>query len=410
MENFLVSLLGTVYPANDMMAGMLVLYAEVFGLISFVLFAIANILYVCIVMYSGNLKKRVTLFTKEQEMLLDVVFLVFPTLAILYILVPTLGFIFNSDFANIDTFVNINVIGHQWYWTYEYYNNLCVLPGFANINIETMLLQIDSFMDTEATINRLLEVTNRLVIPVGHFVGLHITAADVIHSFALPQLGIKVDAIPGRIAQATLFVPTSGVFRGQCSELCGAYHGFMPIVLEVIKLEYWYDWYCANLGISPSAILLSDLSYCPQQSASVVTLFEAFDHTFVSHRNRKYSPAELRMREVAAQELYWVSQKLRHRVYMLINLHWDGIDAQRAVFEGYDTISESIDDALRVASLYMSFEQHQDLSKEIWAMYREDPTDPVLCSTVYSRIMQMVATDESARLFREIKNNSLYAR
>ena len=116
------------------------------------------------------------------------------------------------------------------------------------------------------------------------------------------------------------------------------------------------------------------------------------------------------MREVAAQELYWVSQKLRHRVYMLINLHWDGIDAQRAVFEGYDTISESIDDALRVASLYMSFEQHQDLSKEIWAMYREDPTDPVLCSTVYSRIMQMVATDESARLFREIKNNSLYAR
>jgi len=404
-----VSLLGTVYPANDMMAGMLVLYAEVFGLISFVLFAIANILYVCIVMYSGNLKKRVTTFTKEQEMLLDVVFLIFPTLAILYILVPTLGFIFNSDFANIDTFVNINVIGHQWYWTYEYYNNLCVLPGFSNINIETMFLQIDSFMDTEATINRLLEVTNRLVIPVGHFVGLHITAADVIHSFALPQLGVKVDAIPGRIAQATLFVPTSGIFRGQCSELCGAYHGFMPIVLEVIKLEYWYDWYCANLGISPSALLLSDLSYCPQQSDSVFTLFEVFDHTFVSHRNRKYTNAELRMREVAVQELYWVSQKVRHDVYILINLHWDGIDAQRSVFDREVSIWKSVEQALQVASLYMPFDQHQLLSKEIYEMYREDPYDQMLCSTVYSRIMDFVKTPQSAKLFREIKNNSLWA-
>jgi len=265
MENLLLSLLGTVYPANDMMAGMLVLYAEVFGLISFILFAIANILYVCIVIYSGGVKKRITAFPREQEMLLDVFFLIFPTLAILYILVPTLGFIFNSDFANIDTFVNVNVVGHQWYWTYEYYNNLSILPGFSNIYMEISLLQIDSFMDTDATINRLLEVTNRLVIPAGHFVGLHITATDVIHSFALPQLGVKVDAIPGRIAQATVFLPTSGVYRGQCSELCGAYHGFMPIVLEAIKLEYWYDWYCVNLGVTPAMLLLHDVNFslCP---------------------------------------------------------------------------------------------------------------------------------------------------
>lgn len=259
MNISLMSFLGTVYAANDLMAGMLVLYAEVFGLILFILCAIVLLLETALYMYNGTRKKRATHFTKEQEMLLDMLFLAFPTFAILYILVPTLGFIFNSDFSHIDTYFDVNVVGHQWYWTYEYSSHLCVTPGFYNLNVENATIQIDSFMDTDATINRLLEVTNRLLVPTGHFVGFHITASDVIHSFAIPQLGIKLDAIPGRVAQLTVFVPTDGIFRGQCSELCGAYHGFMPIVLESIPMEQWYDWYCYNVNVNPSALLLSSI-------------------------------------------------------------------------------------------------------------------------------------------------------
>lgn len=253
MENFLLRFLGLVNPANDIMAGVCVLYAELFGVLLFIIFALMAILYVCIVIYNGLSHKRVFIFSRETEMLLDFIFLLFPTFVILYILIPTLGFIFNSDFSNTATLLNINVIGHQWYWTYEYPSNICIVPGW-NIVVEP--LQVDSFMDAEVNLNRLLEVTDRLVVPTGHFIGLHITSSDVIHSFAIPQLGIKVDAIPGRIAQIILYVPTSGIYRGQCSELCGAYHGFMPVVLEAVPLNKWYGWYWASIKVSPFKILL----------------------------------------------------------------------------------------------------------------------------------------------------------
>jgi cytochrome c oxidase subunit 2 len=100
--------------------------------------------------------------------------------------------------------------------------------------------------------NRLLSVDNALVVPVDVPITLSITAFDVIHSFALPQLGIKVDAIPGRVAQALLVVNYTGTYYGQCSELCGVYHGFMPIVLEVVSLESFFDWYTMHLGVNLS--------------------------------------------------------------------------------------------------------------------------------------------------------------
>lgn len=282
MNGLLLSALGTVYAANDLMAGMIILYAEVFGLIVFILCAIIFLLESALYLYNGIRKKRATHFTREQELMLDMVFLLFPTLSILYILVPTLGFIFNNDFSSIDTYLDVNVIGHQWYWSYEYSSMLGAVPGFGNMDMDSNVLQIDSFMDTDATINRLLEVTNRLVLPTGYFIGLRITAADVIHSFALPQLGVKVDAIPGRIAQITVFLSSNGIYRGQCSELCGAYHGFMPIVLESLPMAQWYDWYCFNLRVSPSTMLLENM-YASIYSSTRVQGSDIFHGRFTSH-------------------------------------------------------------------------------------------------------------------------------
>jgi heme/copper-type cytochrome/quinol oxidase subunit 2 len=259
MIDFLISFLGVVLPFNDMMASITVLYADNFGILVFIFFMIVSILYISIMLFNGvNLKYSVK-FNKDKEMLLDVIFLFFPTLCIIYMLIPTLGFIYNNEFSQIDPFMYVNVIGHQWYWTYEYYDTICVLPGFFDRDLDLYVLQIDSFMETEDSSNRLLEVTNRLIVPCGYFIGLNITSEDVIHSFALPQFGLKVDAVPGKIAQSILFVPNVGVYRGQCSELCGVYHGFMPIVLEAVSFEQWYDFICLLFQVCPATLLLYNL-------------------------------------------------------------------------------------------------------------------------------------------------------
>jgi len=88
-------------------------------------------------------------------------------------------------------------------------------------------------------VQRLLEVTYRVAVPISQFIWLNITSADVIHSFTVPQLGIKIDAIHGHLARPTLCVQFVGVYRGECSELCGAYHGFMPIVVEALTMPDW---------------------------------------------------------------------------------------------------------------------------------------------------------------------------
>ena len=132
---------------------------------------------------------------------------------------------------------------YKRYWTYVYHYDIYGM-GMNSFNCGVFcntneVLSFDSIMVDSKT-NRLLAVDNALVVPVDVPVTLSITAFDVIHSFALPQLGLKVDAIPGRVAQALLVVNYAGTYYGQCSELCGVYHGFMPIVLEAVQLESFF--------------------------------------------------------------------------------------------------------------------------------------------------------------------------
>ncbi|RYE14395.1 MAG: hypothetical protein EOP34_06670 [Rickettsiales bacterium] len=133
----------------------------------------------------------------------------------------------------IDPVVTIKVVGHQWYWSYEY--------GDYSSNIN-----FDSYMLSEADLNvgdlRLLEVDNSFTVPSNCHIRMLVTSADVLHSFALPSLGIKVDAVPGRLNQLSFFLKRNGTFYGQCSELCGVNHAFMPIVLKATELSDYLDW------------------------------------------------------------------------------------------------------------------------------------------------------------------------
>merc|ERR1712224_1188545 len=132
--------------------------------------------------------------------------------------------------------INIKVIGHQWFWTYEY----------SDFITESNPFTYDSYMKPDDDLSegelRLLEVDNRLIIPINTCSLVIVTASDVIHSWSVPSLGLKLDAVPGRITSASFQTLREGVFYGQCSELCGTYHGFMPIVVETVTKKEFLKW------------------------------------------------------------------------------------------------------------------------------------------------------------------------
>jgi len=123
--------------------------------------------------------------------------------------------------------VTLKIVGHQWYWSYEY-SDYTTLDGGESLNFDSYMLNVNDL--PEGTF-RLLEVDNRVFLPTATHIRLLVTAADVLHSWAIPSFGVKVDACPGRLSQASLFLKREGVYYGQCSEICGVNHGFMPIVV-----------------------------------------------------------------------------------------------------------------------------------------------------------------------------------
>lgn len=153
---------------------------------------------------------------------LEIVWTIIPFLVLLAIAIPSLYSLYMLDtcfFCGI----SIRIIGHQWYWSYFY-------KDFEK-------LFIDSYILTENNFLRLLDTDNRLVIPINIPIRFIVSSRDVIHSWTVPSFGIKIDAIPGRISQFCSSIKRIGIFFGQCSEICGANHRFIPIVVECYNFE-----------------------------------------------------------------------------------------------------------------------------------------------------------------------------
>ena len=128
--------------------------------------------------------------------------------------------------------MTLKITGHQWYWTYEY-------PDLDGLTFDSVMLEDDELEEGQ---HRLLEVDNRIVLPVDTTVRLIVTADDVIHAWAVPAFGVKIDTIPGRLNEAWFKTAQIGTFYGQCSELCGIRHAFMPIAVDVVSKEEWAAW------------------------------------------------------------------------------------------------------------------------------------------------------------------------
>jgi cytochrome c oxidase subunit 2 len=178
----------------------------------------------------------------SHSSVLEIVWTIIPAIILLLLAIPSFALLYSLD-ELIDPDVTLKIIGHQWYWSYEYSDYSSLYEGKS--------LAFDSYMvatnDLTKGAFRLLEVDNRVVLPINTHVRLLITAADVLHSWAVPALGLKVDATPGRLSQASLFIKREGLFFGQCSEICGVNHGFMPIAVKGVVADTFVNWIAAKL-------------------------------------------------------------------------------------------------------------------------------------------------------------------
>jgi cytochrome c oxidase subunit 2 len=167
----------------------------------------------------------------------------------MFVAVPSFALLYSID-EILDPAVTLKVVGHQWYWSYEY-SDYSSEDGEA-INFDSYMLPED---ELESTANakgalRLLEVDNRVVLPVNTHIRIIVTAADVLHCWGIPSLAMKVDACPGRLNQTSMFIKREGTFYGQCSEICGVNHGFMPIVVQGVSLDDYVTWIYGKLESS----------------------------------------------------------------------------------------------------------------------------------------------------------------
>nr|ASY97965.1 cytochrome c oxidase subunit II [Spilomantis occipitalis] len=162
---------------------------------------------------------------------LEILWTVIPAVVLIFIALPSLRILYLID-ENNNPLLTLKTIGHQWYWSYEY-------SDFLDIEFDSYMIPNNDMYSYNI---RLLEVDNRTTLPMNTLTRILITSEDVIHSWTIPSIGVKADATPGRLNQATFWFNRPGIFYGQCSEICGANHSFMPIVIESTSINDFINW------------------------------------------------------------------------------------------------------------------------------------------------------------------------
>jgi len=169
------------------------------------------------VLFSKTFSSRIV-----ADHLVERVWTILPIIVLIFLVYPSVYLLYLIDERRVEFLCTLKVIGHQWYWSYK-------IDGLLR-------LEIDSYIDRDSFV-RLIDVDNRVVVPVQEHIRALITSSDVLHSWALPSLGVKMDAIPGRLNQFVFIVILNSIVHGQCSEICGVNHSFIPIVLEAVRLR-----------------------------------------------------------------------------------------------------------------------------------------------------------------------------
>nr|UZC54060.1 cytochrome c oxidase subunit II [Nipponoluciola cruciata] len=187
-------------------------------------------LIVLYIMLSVMINKYVNRLLLEGQMI-ELMWTIAPGVTLILIALPSLQLLYLLDEINCPL-VSIKSMGHQWYWSYE-------LSDFKKAEFESYMIPSN---EQKLYSFRLLEVDNRLVLPVKTQIRMMVSSSDVIRSWTIPSASVKIDATPGRLNQMTFFMNRIGVLFGQCSEICGTNHSFMPIVVESVLPKYFISW------------------------------------------------------------------------------------------------------------------------------------------------------------------------
>ena len=217
--------------ASPLMAELAGLHDFIFWIITFItIFVFVLLAYVCVKFSAKNNKKP---SSTTHNSLLEVAWTVIPVIILVVISIPSFRLLYKqNDFSNID--ITIKATGYTWYWGYEY-------PDHGDFAFDAFMLDESELEEGQP---RLLATDNALVVPVNQNIKMQITSdpAGVIHSWAMPSLGVKMDAIPGRLNETYFNVKEPGMYYGQCSELCGPGHGFMPIMIKAVSDDEFSAW------------------------------------------------------------------------------------------------------------------------------------------------------------------------
>lgn len=196
--------------------------------------AIVVFILVSFVIYRFRASKNPTASTVSHHATLEVIWTLVPVVILIAIGIPSVRLLWQLDKPQSPD-MTIKAIGHQWYWSYEY-----------PLSKGNKIIKFDSYMIEDKNLKkgqkRLLDVDHPVVVPIDSTVRVLVTSEDVIHSFAVPSLGIKTDAVPGRINETWFRISKPGTYYGQCSELCGSKHGFMPIAIKAVSKQEYQNW------------------------------------------------------------------------------------------------------------------------------------------------------------------------
>jgi len=247
--------LGFQTPYSPVMEGIIRFHDDLMIFLTFILFFVLYMLYACAAYFgaqgSVNIKNEYpTYSTFVHHSTLEIIWTIIPAIFLIFIAIPSFSLLYSLD-EIVEPAFTFKVVGHQWYWSYEImsgneFSEAILELGSAPEGYEVETTSFDSYLLPEDELNfnkknhiRLLTVDNHLPLPVNQNIRVLVTAADVLHNWAVPSLGIKLDACPGRLNQVNVFIERPGYYYGQCSELCGVNHGFMPIGIAAISTRGW---------------------------------------------------------------------------------------------------------------------------------------------------------------------------
>ena len=216
-------------PATDLMGSVVGLHNIILIVMTLItLFVLFLLFYVS---FRFSAKRNPIPSTTTHNTVVEVLWTAIPIVILVVLAIPSFKLLYQQEKSeNYD--MTVKVIGHQWYWEYEY-------PDHGDFYFESYMVQEQ---DLEEGDLRLLTVDNPLVIPANKNIQILITAGDVLHSWAVPSMGLKTDAVPGRLNETWVNVKEPGIYRGQCSEICGSGHGFMPVVVKVLPEREFMAW------------------------------------------------------------------------------------------------------------------------------------------------------------------------